>query len=352
MAPPPPATVRLPVVPAAYVAELLALLGEEGIAARDVLRGTDLKPQALAERDALITHSEQLRIYTNALSLTREPGLGLRLGARLRLEHHGIVGHAMLCSDNLRQAMHVLVRYTSLRGFPLSLHFREQHGVAILSATATIPLGRLYELVMEEALAILARGLPPAPAPVMAPIEIRVDYPPPAHHGMYQDFFGCPVRFNAEAVEYRFSAATLDDPLELSNAEMRRVCEERCELILARLGLAGGVVDRVRNELLAEPSRFPDLDTVARALRMSPRTLRRRLREENASFRDVLADVRKSLALDYLERSTLTVAEIASLLGYEEPANFHRAFRKWTREGPGNYRSKLASHTRRAHTAS
>ena len=337
------AVARQAVVPAAYVAELLALLGEEGIAPRDVLRGTDLKPQALAHRDALITHAEQMRIYTNALALTREPGLGLRLGARLRLEHHGVVGHAMLCSDNLRQAMHVLVRYTALRGFPLSLHFREENRVAILSATATIPLGRLYELVMEEALAILSRGLPPAPAPVMAPLEIRVDYPPPAHHAMYESIFGCPVRFNAKAVEYRFAADTLDEPLEMSNAEMRRVCEERCDLILARLGLAGGVVDRVRNELLAEPSRFPDLDTVARALRMSPRTLRRRLREEGALFRDVLADVRKSLALDYLERSTLSVAEIASLLGYQEPANFHRAFRKWTSEGPGRYRARQAT---------
>ena len=352
MAPPPPAIPRAALVPAAYVAELLTLLGEEGIQPRDVLRGTDLKPQAVAHRDALITHADQLRIYTNALALTREPGLGLRLGARLRLEHHGVVGHAMLCSDNLRQAMHVLVRYTALRGFPLGLHFREENRIAILSATATIPLGRLYELVMEEALAILARGLPPARGPVMAPLEIRVDYPPPTHHAMYERFFGCPVRFNADAVEYRFSADTLDDPLELSNAEMRRVCEDRCELILARLGLAGGVVDRVRNELLAEPSRFPDLDTVARALRMSARTLRRRLRDEGASFRDVLADVRKSLALDYLERSTLSVAEIANLLGYEEPANFHRAFRKWTSEGPGRYRLKLASRAQRAHTAS
>jgi AraC-like DNA-binding protein len=338
-----PAVAAQALVPAAYVAELVALLGEEGVAPKDLLRGTDLKPPALAGRDALITNSDQLRIYTNALSLTRETGLGLRLGARLRLEHHGVVGHAMLCSDNLRQALHVLVRYTVLRGFPLSLHFREEGRVAVLTAAATIPLGRVYELVMEEALAILARGLPPARGPVMAPLEIRVDYPPPAHRAMYEQFFGCPVRFNADAVEYRFSADTLDDPLELSNAEMRRVCEERCELILARLGLAGGVVDRVRNELLAEPSRFPDLDTVARALRMSARTLRRRLREEGASFRDVLADVRKSLALDYLERSTLSVAEIASLLGYEEPANFHRAFRKWTREGPGEYRAREAA---------
>jgi hypothetical protein len=102
-------------VPAAYVLQLVALLGEEGVARRTCC-ATDLKPPALAERDALITNSDQLRIYDER-SRSRASRLGLRLGARLRLEHHGVVGHAMLCSDNLRQAMHVLVRYTVLRGF-------------------------------------------------------------------------------------------------------------------------------------------------------------------------------------------------------------------------------------------
>jgi hypothetical protein len=59
--------------------------------------------------------------------------------------------------------------------------------------------------------------------PVMAPLEIRVDYSPPAHRAMYEQFFGCPVRFNADAVEYRFSADTLDDPLELSMPKWARV---------------------------------------------------------------------------------------------------------------------------------
>jgi AraC-like DNA-binding protein len=114
-------------------------------------------------------------------------------------------------------------------------------------------------------------------------------------------------------------------------------------MILTRLGAAGGFVDRVRTELLAEPHRFPDLDAVARALHVSPRTLRRKLREEGSSFREVLGQVRKNLALDYLEQSNLSLEEIATLLSYEDAANFSRAFGRWVGDTPGRYRARRAS---------
>jgi AraC-like DNA-binding protein len=90
-----------------------------------------------------------------------------------------------------------------------------------------------------------------------------------------------------------------------------------------------------------EGSRGFQLESVAREMAMSPRTLRRRLREEGTTFREVVGDLRKGLALDYLESSDLSLEEIAALLGYEDAANFNRAFRRWLGEAPGRYRSSL-----------
>ncbi|MAG31924.1 MAG: hypothetical protein CL908_13635 [Deltaproteobacteria bacterium] len=126
----------------------------------------------------------------------------------------------------------------------------------------------------------------------------------------------------------------------MSNAEMARICEERCRAILERLGSGGSTVDRVRSHIM-EGSRGFQLESVAREMAMSPRTLRRRLREEGTTFREVVGDLRKGLALDYLESSDLSLEEIAALLGYEDAANFNRAFRRWLGEAPGRYRSSL-----------
>jgi AraC-like DNA-binding protein len=125
----------------------------------------------------------------------------------------------------------------------------------------------------------------------------------------------------------------------MSNAQMLQICEERCQAILERLGSGGQMADRVRSQLLA--ARGFQLAAVAGRMAMSPRTLRRRLREEDTSFREVVGDVRKGLALDYLETSDLPLEEIATLLGYEDAANFNRAFRRWMGVAPARHRNRL-----------
>jgi AraC-like DNA-binding protein len=329
-----------PFVSIRYIAELVQLLREEGADPRDVLRGTGLRIAALEDPDTLLTNPQQLRVYKNALALSREPGLGLRLGSRFRLGHHGVLGHAILCAQSVREALRIIVRYGTIRGSLMRFQLREEAGVAILGAVDAVPLGALHQMMAEEFLAMFAQPLPGLDKSADEPLQVLLDYPAPAHRSMYEQLFDCPIRFGTKSIEIHLPSESLDVPLEMSDAEMARVCEERCEMILARLGAAGGFVDRVRAELLAGSHRFPDLDTVARMLAVSPRTLCRRLEEEGSSFRMVLSEVRKSLALDYLESSDLPLEKIAALLGYEDAANFSRAFRRWVGQAPGRYRRR------------
>jgi len=92
--------------------------------------------------------------------------------------------------------------------------------------------------------------------------------------------------------------------------------------------------------LLHNQGEFPSLDKVAAQLAMTPRTLRRRLDERNTNFRQITDDVRYQLARQYLQTTTLSIQEIAYLLGYADPSNFGRAFRKWAGTGPSDFRQK------------
>ena len=106
---------------------------------------------------------------------------------------------------------------------------------------------------------------------------------------------------------------------------------------MERLGASGGIADALRRVLVSRPGRIPDLEEAAKELGMSGRTLRRRLQQESTRFQVVREDVQKALALDYLQRSNLSVDEIASLLGYSETPNFYRAFNRWTGRAPGDF---------------
>jgi AraC-like DNA-binding protein len=117
------------------------------------------------------------------------------------------------------------------------------------------------------------------------------------------------------------------------------IVETQVLALLAKLPKAEATTDAVRR-LLAEKlaNGPPTLEQIARRLRMSARTLHRRLDQEGTSFRRILAEVRREVAARHLREPQLAVGEIAFLLGFSEASAFHRAFKRWTGHAPRAYR--------------
>jgi AraC-like DNA-binding protein len=113
-----------------------------------------------------------------------------------------------------------------------------------------------------------------------------------------------------------------------------RLCDAQIEEFQFRRGLVGEVRQILMKNLM-RPKKFED---VAQDLNMSARTLRRKLREENSSFRQVMDELRRDIALRYLRETDLTVEEIAESLGFSDAAGFRQAFRRWTNAAPHEFR--------------
>ena len=118
------------------------------------------------------------------------------------------------------------------------------------------------------------------------------------------------------------------------------IARELCQRIVDDLVHTSGTASLVRRTLVERmPWRFPTIDAMAKAPSMHPRALRRRLESEGATYKDVLADVRCRLAIEYLRKTRMTTEEIASRLGYSDAANFRHAFTRWTGKTPHEYRT-------------
>jgi AraC-like DNA-binding protein len=100
-----------------------------------------------------------------------------------------------------------------------------------------------------------------------------------------------------------------------------------------------GEVRQLLMKNLMRPKRFED---VAQSLNVSARTLRRKLRDENSSFRQVVDELRRDMAVRYLRDTNLTVEEIADSLGFSDAANFRQAFRRWTKTTPREFKDTSA----------
>jgi AraC-like DNA-binding protein len=122
---------------------------------------------------------------------------------------------------------------------------------------------------------------------------------------------------------------------------LRQFLEGQASEILARLPARTGLALEVQRALTARVGGGDtQIGAIARQLAISARTLQRRLAAEGVSYQELRDDARKEAAERYMRESTLAICEVAYLLGYSEPAPFHRAFKRWYGMTPEVFRQK------------
>jgi AraC-like DNA-binding protein len=148
----------------------------------------------------------------------------------------------------------------------------------------------------------------------------------------------CPIEFDHLRTELHYPRAWLDRAPQFANPITAQQVSATCERLLEEHKWGTGLTRRVYQEFMRTPGRFPSIDDMAQTLCMAPRTMRRKLDEESASYSGLLTSVRHALAIDYLSNSLLEVEDIAAALGFSDAASFRHAFKRWTGETPSQYR--------------
>ena len=172
----------------------------------------------------------------------------------------------------------------------------------------------------------------------VSPVEVWVDYPPPDDETAVRERFGN-IKFLRGRRALVYDAADADARLTQSEPGLCAILDDHATKLLAALPTVGTFSDRVRELLAGElAGGDPTAQNMARHLKMSVRTLHRRLSDEGTSHKQLLEQLRRELAERYLTNPALAVAEVAYLLGFSEPSAFHRAFRRWTGKTPSQMR--------------
>jgi AraC-like DNA-binding protein len=158
---------------------------------------------------------------------------------------------------------------------------------------------------------------------------------------MYEGHFRCPVRFDGRRNTIVFRKADLDRPFITHNADLFAAVAPQLEAELAQALASKATAEQVKGvlkRLLA--GRRPGVEDVARELRLSSRTLQRRLTEAGVTFQQLTQEARRGLARHYLLHSALELNQTAYLLGYEDAHSFFRAFHGWEGTSPGAWRER------------
>ncbi|MEY4766722.1 MAG: hypothetical protein RI907_3395 [Pseudomonadota bacterium] len=318
------------------IADLLSTLGADVPA---VLAQAGLQPADLGDSQRGLGFAPFEAFLKAAVAATQEPALGLLVGARLRINTHGMLGYAAMNSSTLRQALDLVEAYLPLRTTLVTVTRQVQADEMWVAFPPARPLGELQPLVNEAIVLTIKNLIDQITFGACEVKRVCLAHPQPAYADLARDLFRCELRFDQAWSGLVVPLSAMDTPLSSADPAMferaARLCREELDLRDAHAPLS----IKVRRVMLERQHGFPSLQVVARQFHLTPRTLHRRLLDEGTSYQQILDEVRHHLALQHLAGGALSLQEIAWALGYTDQANFRRAFKRWTGVAPSAWAS-------------
>jgi AraC-like DNA-binding protein len=320
-----------------YLRQIADLLADMDLDLDEWLRHAGLNEEALADMNQDISYEQFHQLISKAIQMTNEPALGLLVGERLHITSHGMVGFAAMNCATLRKAILLFEEYVQLRFSLISTRLEETAEEVRVHFTTPQPLAEL-EIPVIEAVVLTVKNLLDHISMGSCQINrTNFAYADPGYGKLASDLFKSEVQYNQSWNGLALPLKVIDQPLTTADPasfdEAARICQRELEERKAQTSLEASV----RRLMLDKQSGFPSLPVTARLFHMTPRTLHRRLKKEGTSYKTIVEEVRHRLAVQYLLNSRFTIQEIAYNLGYTDPANFRRAFKRWENTSPSEY---------------
>jgi len=315
------------------------LFKDLGVEPGNVLRRAGLPDDLLQQPTVRLDPGPYYRLWDAMEAEKGDPLIALRVCEAIRSEAFSPALFAALCSPSLVVAAQRIAKYKALIA-PIRLELGQAADVVTVELTwLDAPLSPPTSLVMMELLFCvkLARM---GTREHVRPVEVTTTVLP-SPVAPYEAFLGARLE---RGTKHRVAFATADAtrPFLTSNEPLWSTFEPELRRRLADLDSSVTTAERVRAALLEGlPSGLITMESVARKLGASKRTLQRRIEAEGTNFQQILKDTREALARHYLQKTALPAAEISFLLGFDEPNSFYRAFRSWTGTTPESLRVKV-----------
>ncbi|MDJ0877420.1 MAG: AraC family transcriptional regulator ligand-binding domain-containing protein [Halieaceae bacterium] len=316
--------------------------------AAHMLQGTGLTEATMMQREYL-EFEPMARLLRNIDGAQAEPGWAARVGLQLNISTHGPLGFAALSAPTLGAALRVMADYHPVRITTLSADFTIRGRQAVFSMSDLTGDALYHRITSESILRVLEALVETIVGhPVGDYVTICFPWPAPEYVRELEQVYGARCEFDADAVALVIPASWTHLPSPLYDEGSYRSNIAKCRQVISRLTPSSNTAEQVRSMLASHFDQVragaagergaPGLEELAEELHTTPRTLIRRLKRQSTSYRSLLEAEQLECADALLQQAALSVADVAEQLGYSDPANFGRAFRKLTGVSPAAWR--------------
>jgi len=320
---------------------LLSYAQARGIATAGILDALGLHVDELARPESRLDHDINNELWSRLSHASGDLDFGLHFAERLPLEAFDVVGHLLVRSLTFGEGLERVCAFSQILHNAGRVELERSGGDVIV-----YPCCRGVALVCPRQIAefsvasvvVLGRRVT---GRSLVPHRVTFQHAAPARLHEHARIFGVTPSFSQPESSLSFALDVLDLPVQSPEPGVLTYLDAYARDVLSRLPVDDDILHRIERSLATMlSSSVPDMQGVAKKLGMSARTLQRRLAERETSFQALLDGVRRNYAERYLADDRLALAEIAFLVGFSDPSNFHRAFRRWTGTTPAAFRER------------
>ncbi len=294
-------------------------------------RAAGIDPAMIDRAYGWIDQAAWIALLEAAAGAAGDPLLGIRIASALSWRDLGVIGYVVMHSPTFRAALDNGARDLATQQTGGVLQLAVGPRVAHYTYRIIDPRIDAYGQNAEATLALvvrIARELTGAPA--WAPTRVQFQHQGPGRVRAHEAFFAAPVQFGQRSNTISLPSADLARPLASADPGLLPILLGEANARLSSTPAPRGPVDEVRAAIRAGlAAGDPGVGAAAARLGTSVRSLQRRLEASGHAFRDVVEDTRRAMAADYLADRSLSLTEVAFLLGYSDLSAFSRAYRRW-----------------------
>jgi len=303
-----------------------------------------------ARRAELQAQIRRIGYLDEAARLVGDDCFCFQLAKETNTTELGIVHYILSASGTALDATRNLIRYQRLVNTTTALILEETDHHASIDTTFRPGLEGFERQIAEWGTTVFVAELRRLTNAQLRPQSVTFVHRRSSRLREFREFYHCPVRFGMNRQRITFAKQDLSRPIESGDVHLLNILKTFCEEALGRRRMPPMPIRAKVEQVLLEtlPKGDAAISNVAAVLATSARSLARRLNEEGTSYTAVLEDLRRELAMRYLEDESLGVGQIAWLLGYSEVSSFNHAFSRWTAKSPKVVRNSLKDRARSA----
>lgn len=307
---------------------------------KTVIEAAGLDTESLQRPDNFIPYRKYRALLVEAVHATGCERFGFHMSELLGPQSLGVVGLAMQQAEDVSSAFQVLADF---------LHLSEQHGkVSVTNEGDSVRINYVIDdlelpgaaQAIDVAAAVANNLMNTLSSSKITAEVFEFPYPEPDDLTVYRSLNTRRIEFDQDRFSFLVDADRMRMSIPNRDPRMIRLLEEYVEQLDVRTGKSkADRVARIITDLLATAE--CSLERVAELFRVTPRTLQNWLMRENTSFHQILEQVRRELATQYLQTEGMSLTNISLLLGYSDSSTFTRSFRRWYGITPSRWRKQL-----------